>query len=233
MEINDERIRYAIDNTVVLRLPRQTLATFGTTNINYYLLTTPVYAQPSDKTETVIREGKVSAETPRIVTPYYLTRLEGFGENAGRYLDLIIKEYGAHAPGLLYTYKNQPKELTIVSDGLETVAGRLRDMIDRQDNRLAAIIKGVDELWDVSLLKFIRELTEGSLRSNLAELRSHGLLDIDQSGVPRDTRNRIERLFFTVERGQCDPSELKKELDRWDLFHEYEDRFLGLFRRTT
>jgi hypothetical protein len=111
------------------------------------------------------------------------------------------------------------------------VAGRLNERIDREGNRLAAIIQGVDELWDVSLLKFIRELTEGSLRSNLAELGSRGLLDVDEAGVPRDARYRIELMFQQVASGEREPSELKKELDRWELFPEYEDRFFDLFRR--
>ena len=231
METGDEQIRYAIQHTEVLRFPRQSLATFGTTNINYYLLTKPVYAEIVDKEETVIREGRVSAERPKIITPSYLTRLEGFGENARKYLEVVMSEYGPHAPGLLYSYKNEPKGLSIVSDGLGVVVGRLNEQIDRETNRLAAIIQGVDELWDVSLLKFIRELTEGSLRSNLAELGSRGLLDIDYAGIPRDARYRIEWLFHQVASGEYEPSELKRELDRWDLFPEYEDRFLNLFRR--
>lgn len=231
MEVGDEQIRHAIKNTAVLRLPSQSLATFGTTNVDYYLLTRPVYAEMVQGQETVIREGKVTAQRPQIVTPSYLTRLEGFGDNARKYLDLLMREYGPHAPGLLYTYKNQPTETSIVSDGLAVVAGRLNERIDREGNRLAAIIQGVDELWDVSLLKFIRELSEGSLRSNLAELGSRGLLDVDEAGVTRDARYRIELLFQQVGSGEREPSELKKELDRWELFSEYEDRFFNLFRR--
>jgi len=178
MEVGDQDIRDAIERTSVLRFPKQALATFGTTNVDYYLLTTPVYQDIVDSEETVIREGKVSAARPQIVTPSYLTRLEGFGDNARKYLDLVMQEYGPHTPGLLYTYKNQPRETSIVSDGLEVVAGRLNDLIEKEGNKLAAVIHGVDELWDVSLLKLIRELTEGSLRSNVAELGSTGLFFI-------------------------------------------------------
>jgi len=229
MEIEDERVIYAVQHTQVLRLPSHPLATFGTTNVNYYLLTIPVYAELVNEEETVVREGKVSAERPRVVTPSYLTRLEGFGENARKYLEMIIREHGANVPGLLYSYRNEPKGLTIVSDALDVVAARLNEKIDKEHDKLAAIIQGVDELWDVSLFKFISELTESSLRDNLAELGRRGLLGMDQAGVPRDARNRIESLFQIVARGELDPSELKRELDRWDLFPEYEDRFLGLF----
>jgi hypothetical protein len=45
-----------------------------------------------------------------------------------------------------------------------------------------------------------------------------------------DARQRIDELFTQVERGEADSSVLKVELDRWDLFSEYEDRFLSLFR---
>ncbi|HEX76978.1 MAG TPA: hypothetical protein G4O03_00995 [Dehalococcoidia bacterium] len=230
MEIADERIRYAIEHTEVLKLPKQTLATFGTTNVDYYLLTEPVYTELVNQQETVIRAGKVSSERPRIVTPTYLTKLEGFTENARRYIELLAREH-PHAPGLLYSYKNEPKELTIVSDPLNVVASRLNEKIDREGEKLAAIIKGVDELWDVSLLKFISQLTEGSLGSNIAELRKRGLLDIDRAGIPREARLRIEELFELVKQGLADPAKLKIELDRWDLFEEYEDRFLSLFRR--
>ena len=34
MDIDDERIEYAVRHTEILRPPRQSLATFGTTNVN-------------------------------------------------------------------------------------------------------------------------------------------------------------------------------------------------------
>ena len=57
------------------------------------------------------------------------------------------------------------------------------------------------------------------------------LRDMDSSGVPREARLRIEELFRFVQKGELSPSDLKLEIDRWGLFREYEDRFLGLFRR--
>ena len=41
----------------------------------------------------------------------------------------------------------------------------------------------------------------------------------------------IEGLFRQVGKGEADPTRLKLELDRWGLFPDYEDRFLGLFRK--
>jgi len=229
--MDDGKIREAVSQTEVLRLPRQMLSTFGTTIINYYLLTEPIYSEIVKGEETVIREGRVSSERPRVVTPYYLTKLEGFGESAKRYLDMVIQQYGLHMPGLYYNYKNEQKDLMIVADKLEVVVGRLNDKIDKDKDNLAAIIKGVDGLWDVSLLKFISEMTQGSMRSNVAEMNSMGLLGIDAAGVPQDARYRIEMMFMEVARGDREPRELKEELDRWGVFPQYEDRFLSIFRR--
>jgi len=232
MEIDDKRIRYAIMRTEILRPPKQSLYTFGTTNIYYYLVTEPVYSELiRDITETVVREGRIIAERPRIVTPYYLTHLEGFGSEARRYFEALVKEHGSNIRGLFYTYKNEPKELNIVSDNLRSVVDKLNAEIDRRGDPLAAIIKGEDELWDVSLLKFIYEVTKSSLQDNLMQLGSRGLLNIDAAGIPVDARVRVDELFEKVVKGESEPGELKDELDRWGLFEEYEDRFFNIFKK--
>ena len=144
---------------------------------------------------------------------------------------MLIKMHGANAPGLFYTYKNEPKELNIVSDNLPSVVSKLNEEIDRRGDRLTSIIRGEDELWDVSLMKFIYEMTRSSLRNNLLQMGSRGLLDIDASGVPVDARVRIDELFRKVAKGESEPHELKAELDRWNLFEEYEDRFFNIFKK--
>ena len=232
MDIDDQRIRDAVQHTEILRLPKQSLSTFGTTNIYYYLVTEPVYTElVKDVTETVVREGRVIAERPKIVTPYYLSQLEGFSSEAKRYFGLLIETHGPNVPGLFYSYRNEPKELNIISDNLLSVVEKLNTEIDKRADPLTSIIKGEDELWDVSLLKFIYEMTRSSMRNNLLQLGARGLLDIDAGGIPVGTRVKIEELFQKSSRGESEPRELKEELDRWGLFEEYEDRFLALFRK--
>ncbi|MBA7473936.1 hypothetical protein ES707_09283 [subsurface metagenome] len=232
MDIDDERIREAVRRTEILRAPKQSLATFGMTNIYYYLVTEPVYSElVKNVTETVIREGRVIAEKPRIVTPYYLSRLEGFSSEARRYFEALIKAHGANAPGLFYTYKNEPKELNIVSDNLLSVVDKLNAEINKRGDPLTSIIKGEDEFWDVSLMKFIYEMTRSSLHNNLGQMGSRGLLDIDAGGIPVDARIRIDELFRKVSSGESEPHELQAELDHWNLFEEYEDRFFNIFKK--
>ena len=232
MDIDEERIREAVKRTEILRLPKRSLATFGTTNIYYYLVTKPAYSElVKDVTETVVREGRVIAEKPRIVTPYYLSQLEGFSSEAKRYFEMLGRTRGSHTAGLFYSYRNEPKELTIVADDLRSVVDKLNAEIDKHADPLASIIKGEDELWDVSLLTFIYEMTKSSMRDNLSQMGARGLLDIDAGGIPADARVRIEELFRQVSEGELEPRELKDELDRWGLFEEYQDRFFTLFKK--
>jgi hypothetical protein len=232
MEI-DERIKEAVKNTEILRPPKRSLATFGTTNVYYYLVTEPAYSElVKSAAETVIREGRVIAERPKIVTPVYLSHLKGFSPEAKHYLDSLIRAYGANAPGLYYSYKNEPKGLNIVANNLPAVVDKLNKDIDKRGDPLASIIRGQDELWDVSLMKFIYEMTRSSMPDNLMQLETRGLLDMDARGVPADARVRIEELFKMVKDGDLEPGELKNELDRWGLFEEYEDRFLAIFKKS-
>ena len=232
MDINDEKMREAVEYTEILRTPKQNLTTFGTTNIYYYLVTEPAYAELVPNTvETVVREGRVIAEKPRIVTPYYLSSLEGFSENARRYFDYLIKTYGHNAQGLLYAYRNEPKEMNIISDNLLAVVANLNEGIDKRGDPLTTIIKGMDEMWDIALIKFIFEMTQRSVGDNIRQMGARGLLTMDDKGIPADARAMIEGLFLQAIAGDIDPHVLKDELDRWNIFPEYEDRFLSLFRK--
>jgi hypothetical protein len=231
MDIDSERIEYAARHTEILRHPRQHLATFGITNIYYYLLTEPTYSElTKDTNETVIREGRVIAERPKIVTPYYLTHLEGFSYDARRYFETLLRMHGPSTPGLFYTYKNEPKGLNIVSDNWPAVVDKLNAEIDKKGDPLASIIRGQDDLWDVSLLKFIYEITSRSLQSNISQLGSRGLLGMSHGGVPVGARQSIEEMFRQVAQGEIKPYELERELNRWGVFEEYQDRFFALVK---
>jgi hypothetical protein len=231
MDNESERIEYAARHTEIVRHPRQHLATFGITNIYYYLVTEPTYTEISnDANETVIREGRVIAERPKIVTPYYLTHLEGFSYDAKQYFEKLLMMHGPNAPGLFYTYKNEPKGLNIVSDSWQTVINKLNDEIDKKNDPLATIIKGQDDLWDVSLLKFIYEITSRSVQSNMAQLGSRGLLGMSPGGLPVGARQTIEEMFQQAWRGEINEHDLERELNQWGAFEEYQDRFFALVK---
>lgn len=223
MEI-DERIQYAIEHTEVVRSPKQNLATFGSTNIYYYLVTELM------ESANVVREGRVVAAKPKIVTPAYLVNLEGFSGSARRFIEIMAEKY-PHEAGIFYSYKNEPREMNIVSEPLEKVVAKIGQQIDSHGDPLTAIIRGVEEMWDVSLLKFTYELTSKSVHANVAEMERKGLLRVDDQGMPADARNHIEELFERTRRDPAYAPLLIAELKRWGVFQEYQDRFLNLFRK--
>jgi hypothetical protein len=230
MAIDGEAIREVARRTVVLHAPTQHLATFGATNISYYLVTEPSYADPDDARETVVREGRIVVDQPKIITPYYLLSLfDGFAHGR-EYADHLAEMHGAQSPGLLYSYKNELRDTSIIADPLPVVVGRLQELIQLKDQPLTALIHGVDQLWDVSLMKFIFDLTVSSVGKNARDLAGRGLFEM-QGGVPRAAHERIAELFGRVRAGEAPASDLKDELDRWGLWEEYQDRFFDLFRR--
>ena len=222
----------AIQKTRVARKPLQHLATFGTSIINYYVITEPIYSDIDElKKETVVRTGRVNSGKPEIVTPTYALNLKGFSSEAYKYLEFISDKFGVNSPGVLYQYKNEPGKINILNGSVEEVSNNIIKELNKKKDKLTAVIVGVDELWDVSLLKFIHDFTSESLVSNINEFNSRGLLQPQDQfgGVPKAAVQRIEILFNQVEFG-ADPEILKKELDRWGLFDHYEERFLNLFK---
>jgi hypothetical protein len=220
----DDKIKYALENTELVRAPRQSLATFGSSVIDYYVVTELV------GNLSVVRDGKVVAERPKIVTPAYLVNVEGFSEQARRYMAMMARER-PYESGILYRYKNEPKGMNVVSEPIKQVISKLSGQIEEEHNPLSTIIKGVEETWDVSLLMFIYELTSRSVHTNVAEFGRRGFLDMDPGGVPQGARDYIEELFEQASRNLSRAPELVVELNRWGLFSEYQDRFFALFRR--
>ena len=84
---------------------------------------------------------------------------------------------------------------------------------------------------DESMAK-IEDQMQNIFSRQKAEEVEEGWKKVEEDKVPEYVMRRIESLFRVV---QSDPSTdkasaLKKELDRWNLYKFYEDRFLELFR---
>ena len=130
---NEREWMRAIEQTWVVRFPKQHLTTFGTTNISYYVVTEPLYQdlQP-DNREGVVRTGRVIAERPAVITPTYAMNLRGFSPEAYEYLRYVSQEYGPNRAGILYQYKNQAEKMDIVSGLPSEIAHRISEDLDRR-----------------------------------------------------------------------------------------------------
>ena len=81
---------------------------------------------------------------------------------------------------------------------------------------------------------------EGQIQMIFSEQKTEGLGEewkkIEEDKVPEYVMEKIENLFVAVKSQRSKQgsrekaAELKNELDRWDLYSLYEDRFLELFR---
>jgi len=49
--------------------------------------------------------------------------------------------------------------------------------------------------------------------------------------LPQSAREKIENLFVRARKDIAVANQLKAELDQWNVYKEYEDRFLDLFER--
>jgi len=166
---------YAIENTKVVLAPERQIATFGSTSFNFYLI-----SELMDRVDQIrIRNGKIHADRPQILTPEHYCRLllEGFGEKAERYVDQL-REHARNIAVLRYGFQFRKTDLSerTLRDSIDAVINRTKRRVESADEPLSAIIQGVDDAWEVCLLKFTIDMVERSAGSNLGDLRKRGLL---------------------------------------------------------
>jgi hypothetical protein len=173
--MNKENFDYAIENTQVILAPEQQIATFGSTSFNFYLIT-----ELMDRVDQVrVRNGKIHAERPQILTPEHYTRLllEGFGEKAQHYVDQL-RERMHNIAVLRYGFQFRKTDVTeeTLRDSIDAVITRTKRNVENANEPLSAVIQGVDDAWEVCLLKFTIDMIERSSGGNLGDFRKRGLI---------------------------------------------------------
>jgi hypothetical protein len=170
---SEDDVQYALDNTKVIVSPERRIATFGVTSFHFYLVT-----ELMDRANEVrIRDGKIQADRPQILTGENFAKLtlEGFGEKAKMFADLL---QARHAALLKYGFQIRKDDLAenLVHDSIEAVLDRVTNQIPEALRSNSAIIQGVDEGWEVCLLKFTVEMIQQSAGRNIQDFRRKGLL---------------------------------------------------------
>jgi len=173
--LNEDTIQYAIENTQVIVAPQRRIDTFGDTSFRFYLVT-----ELMDQVNQVrVRDGRLHAERPQIITPGHIQRMlvEGFGDKAEEFAGWL-RENAPQLAILKYGFQFRKTDISneIVHDPLEDVVGRLRERVEASDDPLSAIIQGVDEGWEICLLKFAADMIQDSSGGNLGDFRKRGLL---------------------------------------------------------
>jgi formate dehydrogenase maturation protein FdhE len=166
---------YALENTKVVTPPERRLETFGNSVLNYYLVT-----EDMDRAnESKVREGTIVAERPQIVSPATLSQLllEGFGEQGSKFAQVVNQN--AHKFAILkYGFRIKKSEVRCyeVHEAIERVVDRVNEEVKSKKDPLAAVLTGVEDAWEVCLLKFMLDMVTASGESNISDLRDKGLL---------------------------------------------------------
>ncbi len=173
--LNEDTIQYAIDNTQVIVAPQRRIATFGDTSFRFFLVT-----ELMDSVNQVrVRDGRLHAERPQIITPGHIQNMlvEGFGENAEEFAGWL-REHAPQLAILKYGFQFRKTDISneVVHDPLAGVVGRLRAQVEASDDPLSAVIHGVDEGWEICLLKFAADMIQESTGGNMGDFRKRGLL---------------------------------------------------------
>jgi hypothetical protein len=170
--------QYALENTRLLIGPRRQIETFGNTQFRFYLLT-----ESMDRVNEVrIRDGMIHAERPMLVTPEHHAQLllENFGEKAGEFAEWLRQPGRPLATALKYGFQLRRSQVqeTIVHDSFDAVSERLREQVEQSQSSdpLSAVLQGVEDAWEVCLLKFTLDLVQASTSGNIGDFRSRGLL---------------------------------------------------------
>jgi len=172
--IKADDFNYAMENTRVVVAPANAIETYGQTSFRFRLVT-----EPMDEIGSVrLRKGMIHAERPRILAPQYVSRmlLEGFGERAREFAGWMEEQKDFHI--LRYGFSLRKTDLSeqLLREPKEDLLHRLEGEIRRDDDPIDALIEGIDDAWEVCLMKFTMDLIQRSAGPNMAEWKRRGLL---------------------------------------------------------
>ena len=176
---SQDDIFYALETTKVLREPDRRIDTFGETSFQFQLI-----SELMDRTgEVRIRTGEVEAMRPRILRPASLdaVELDGFDESARAKFDQMVAKFrseGKDLAFLQYGFKFRRGQVheEIIHESIENVRERVLAEVRQTGNPSRAIIEGVDDAWEISILKFSFEMVLRSHEINAFDFKRRGMI---------------------------------------------------------
>ncbi|MDH3981546.1 MAG: hypothetical protein OES84_01455 [Kiritimatiellaceae bacterium] len=214
---------YAVNNTELITTPTGRLETFGDTVVNYYMV-----CELMDSVDKIrVREGHLKALKPAIITPHSLGQLDvgDMGEEARQYADWLAK----HANDLRilqYGFSLQKQELKeyTVTDRIDNVLDRVQREVGAKNDPLSSILVGVDDPWEVCLMKLMVDLVQHSAKDNIQDFQQQSL------NAQKRLINNIDQAFLDASRDSSKINSLADMLKQNSLWEKYEDRFFALVK---
>jgi hypothetical protein len=169
-------IQYALESTRVLVEPIRRIDTFGESRFSFELVSELM----DEVGVTRIRSGWVEMERPKIIRPeiYREIETEGFGDEAKKFFEWLSQQGSAFNTLLQYGFQFRRSDVheEVIHEPFEEVTARLEERARREDDPFKVLLVGVDDSWEVCLLKFAVEMVEKSHEINLFDFRRKGLL---------------------------------------------------------
>ncbi len=176
---SQDNIHYALETTRVLREPDHRIQTFGETRFEFQLI-----SELMDRVgEVRIRTGEVEAQRPRILRPEAFREIEfeGFNDSARARFEKMVEKFRAEGKDLAFLqygfqFRRGEVHEEIVHDSMDAVRERVLEDIRRSGDPSRAVIEGVDDAWEVCILKFSFEMILRSHEINAFDFKRRGLI---------------------------------------------------------
>jgi len=174
-----DNIQYALETTQVLHEPDRRIDTFGDTRFEFKLI-----SELMDKAGVVrIRTGEVEAQRPRILRPdaYQNVEFEGFDESVKARFEKMLEQFEREGKNLAFLqygfqFKRGQVHEEVIHESLEVVRERVLEEHKKTGNPALAVIEGVDDTWEISILKFSFEMIMRSHEINAFDFKRKGLI---------------------------------------------------------
>lgn len=214
---------YAVNNTELITTPTGRLETFGDTVVNYYMV-----CELMDSVDQVrVREGHLKALKPAIITPHSLGQMDvgDLGEDAQEYADWL-KEHANDLRILQYGFSLEKQEVKeyVITDHIDTVLDRVKTEVAAKEDPLSSILLGVDDPWQVCLMKLMVDLVQHSAQGNIQDFRKQSV------DMQKRLTDNIDQAFLDASRDPSKINPLADMLKANNLWAKYEDRFFALVK---
>jgi hypothetical protein len=173
--LSPDQFQYAMETTRVLHEPARRIETFGATRFEFELL-----CETMDRVGQVcVRRGEVEAQKPQLIKPagFDEIELEGFDPKVLRVIE-HFRDLGVDLSFLQYGFQFKRSEVSseIVHDRIESVCDKALESVRLSGNPSLAVILGVDDAWEVGVMKFTLEMIMKSREINQFDFKRRGLL---------------------------------------------------------
>ncbi|MBR5195921.1 MAG: hypothetical protein IKW48_07290 [Akkermansia sp.] len=157
-------------------MPDRRIDSFGDTRFNFRLITEPMDEVGACR----VRSGWVEACRPRILRPADLcgVETEGFSADAARFFEWM-EAHGAGMKALFeygFRFGRSDVQEELVHDAFPEVEERVVKEALSSGDPFRAVVAGVDDAWEVSLLCFMMEMIQNSHEINIFDFRRRGLI---------------------------------------------------------